>query len=46
MFIVEAKLWQIGETLPESVLKKMQAPPKNPDIPIITPNDLANGISI
>ncbi|KAI5386365.1 hypothetical protein KIW84_072770 [Lathyrus oleraceus] len=36
---VEAKLWQVPETLPEDVLGKMGAPPKS-DVPIITPNEL------
>ncbi|KAE8728646.1 putative NAD(P)H dehydrogenase (quinone) FQR1-like 1 [Hibiscus syriacus] len=37
---VEAKIWQVRETLPEEVLGKMHAPPKT-DAPIITPEDLA-----
>ncbi|KAF2285885.1 hypothetical protein GH714_008707 [Hevea brasiliensis] len=37
---VDAQLWQVPETLPEEVLGKMSAPPKS-DIPIITPNELA-----
>ncbi|XP_048603130.1 NAD(P)H dehydrogenase (quinone) FQR1 isoform X2 [Brassica napus] len=36
---VEAKLWQVPETLPEEALSKMSAPPKS-ESPIITPNDL------
>ncbi|KAG4971568.1 hypothetical protein AAZX31_13G231700 [Glycine max] len=36
---VEAKLWQVPETLPEEVLAKLGAPPKS-DVPIITPNEL------
>ncbi|KAI4342487.1 hypothetical protein MLD38_027114 [Melastoma candidum] len=36
---VEAKLWQVPETLPEAVLAKMSAPPKS-DVPIITPAEL------
>lgn len=42
---VEVKLFQIAETLPEEVLTKMYAPPKQ-DVPIITPEDLkaADGI--
>ncbi|CAM8998253.1 unnamed protein product [Rhodiola kirilowii] len=36
---VEAKLWQVPETLPEQVLSKMYAPPKS-DVPIITPDEL------
>ncbi|KAK4439871.1 NAD(P)H dehydrogenase (quinone) FQR1 [Sesamum alatum] len=37
---VEAKLWQVPETLPGEVLTKMSAPPKS-EIPIITPSELA-----
>ncbi|KAG6537506.1 NAD(P)H dehydrogenase (quinone) FQR1 isoform X1 [Zingiber officinale] len=37
---VEAKLWQVPETLPDEVLVKMSAPPKN-EVPIISPNQLA-----
>ncbi|XP_039049913.1 probable NAD(P)H dehydrogenase (quinone) FQR1-like 1 isoform X2 [Hibiscus syriacus] len=37
---VEAKIWQVRETLPEEVLGKMHAPPKT-DAPIITPDELA-----
>uniref|UniRef100_A0A0D9X484 NAD(P)H dehydrogenase (quinone) n=1 Tax=Leersia perrieri TaxID=77586 RepID=A0A0D9X484_9ORYZ len=37
---VEAKLWQVPETLSDDVLAKMGAPPKK-DVPIITPTDLA-----
>ncbi|XAR53712.1 NAD(P)H dehydrogenase (quinone) [Bertholletia excelsa] len=37
---VEAKLWQVPETLPDHVLAKMGAPPKG-DAPIITPSELA-----
>ncbi|KAA8523785.1 hypothetical protein F0562_010208 [Nyssa sinensis] len=37
---VEAKLWQVPETLPDEVLGKMGAPPKS-DIQIITPGELA-----
>ncbi|XP_057450967.1 NAD(P)H dehydrogenase (quinone) FQR1-like [Lotus japonicus] len=36
---VEAKLWQVPETLSDEVLGKMMAPPKT-DVPIITPNEL------
>ncbi|CAM8991584.1 unnamed protein product [Rhodiola kirilowii] len=36
---VEAKLWQVPETLPEQVLSKMYAPPKS-DVPIIMPDEL------
>ncbi|KAJ8425542.1 hypothetical protein Cgig2_007452 [Carnegiea gigantea] len=37
---VEAKLWQVPETLSDEVLAKMGAPPKS-DVPIITPAELA-----
>ncbi|PWA44658.1 flavodoxin-like quinone reductase 1 [Artemisia annua] len=37
---VEAKLWQVPETLNDDVLGKMSAPPKS-DAPIITPDELA-----
>lgn len=36
---VEAKLWQVPETLSEEVLAKVHAPPKS-DVPIITPKQL------
>ncbi|KAI8567483.1 hypothetical protein RHMOL_Rhmol02G0125600 [Rhododendron molle] len=36
---VEAKLWQVPETLPEEVLEKLSAPPKS-DVPYITPYEL------
>lgn len=36
---------QVPETLPEEVLAKMSAPPKS-DIPIITPNELAEADGI
>ncbi|GAB2229952.1 hypothetical protein Droror1_Dr00014208 [Drosera rotundifolia] len=39
---VEAKLWQVPETLPAEVLTQMSAPPKS-DVPIITPDELAKG---
>ncbi|GAB2284605.1 hypothetical protein Dimus_019061 [Dionaea muscipula] len=39
---VEAKLWQVAETLPDEALAKMGAPPKS-DVPIITANELAEG---
>ncbi|GFP90248.1 NAD(P)H dehydrogenase (quinone) fqr1 [Phtheirospermum japonicum] len=38
---VEAKLWQVPETLHDDVLTKMSAPPKS-EVPIITPNELAD----
>ncbi|CAI9283576.1 NAD(P)H dehydrogenase (quinone) FQR1 [Lactuca sativa] len=37
---VEAKLWQVAETLHEEVLGKMSAPPKS-DVPIITASELS-----
>ncbi|KAK2365232.1 NAD(P)H dehydrogenase (quinone) FQR1 [Trifolium repens] len=37
---VEAKLWQVPETLHEEVLGKMSAPPKS-DVQINTPDELA-----
>jgi len=36
---VEAKLWQVPETLPEDVLTKLYAPPKS-DVPVITADEL------
>ncbi|KAI0495156.1 hypothetical protein KFK09_025305 [Dendrobium nobile] len=36
---VEAKLWQVPETLPEEVLDKLGAPPKS-DVPVITASEL------
>ncbi|GAB4831061.1 hypothetical protein Ancab_005073 [Ancistrocladus abbreviatus] len=42
---VEAKLWQVPETLPAEVLQKMSAPPKS-DVPLITPQDLAEADGI
>jgi NAD(P)H dehydrogenase (quinone) len=38
---IEADLYQVAETLPEDVLSKMYAPPKNKEIPIITGDILA-----
>jgi NAD(P)H dehydrogenase (quinone) len=38
---VNAKLWQVAETLNKDILIKMNAPPKASDVPIITPEDLA-----
>ncbi|CAN6453269.1 unnamed protein product [Victoria cruziana] len=38
---VEAKLWQVPETLSDEILAKMGAPPKG-DAPIITPKELAD----
>nr|CAD1832658.1 unnamed protein product [Ananas comosus var. bracteatus] len=42
---VEAKLWQVAETLPEEVLTKMGAPAKS-DVPIIKPNELVDADGI
>ncbi|XP_072951122.1 probable NAD(P)H dehydrogenase (quinone) FQR1-like 1 [Typha angustifolia] len=42
---VEAKLWQVPETLPAEVLSKMSAPPKS-DVPIINPTELAEADGI
>ncbi|KAG4960557.1 hypothetical protein JHK85_037990 [Glycine max] len=39
---VEAKLWQVPETLSEEVLVKKGAPPKSDDVPIIKPRELAD----
>ncbi|XP_020701117.1 NAD(P)H dehydrogenase (quinone) FQR1 [Dendrobium catenatum] len=36
---VEAKLWQVPETLPAEVLGKLGAPPKS-DVPVITASEL------
>ncbi|KAI8976921.1 NAD(P)H:quinone oxidoreductase, type IV [Pilobolus umbonatus] len=42
---VQAKIFQVPETLSDEILTKMHAPPK-PDVPIITVNDLteADGV--
>ncbi|KAM1008735.1 hypothetical protein FF1_005082 [Malus domestica] len=42
---VEAKMWQVPETLPAEVLGKMGAPPKS-EVPVISPEELveADGI--
>nr|POE95462.1 putative nad(p)h dehydrogenase (quinone) fqr1-like 1 [Quercus suber] len=37
---VEAKLWQVPETLSDEVLGKLGAPPKS-DVPVISPGELA-----
>ncbi|XP_078437014.1 putative NAD(P)H dehydrogenase (quinone) FQR1-like 1 [Wolffia australiana] len=37
---VEAKLWQVPETLPAEILGKMGAPPKS-EVPVISPAELA-----
>lgn len=42
---VEAKLWQVPETLSEEVLAKMSAPSKS-EVPIILPNELAEADGI
>ncbi|KAL3820648.1 hypothetical protein ACJIZ3_006553 [Penstemon smallii] len=42
---VEAKLWQVPETLSHEVLGKMGAPPKS-EVPIITPNELVDADGI
>ena len=38
---VNAKLFQVAETLPNEVLEKMHAPLKAADVPVITPAQLA-----
>lgn len=38
---VNAKLFQVAETLPAEVLEKMHAPPKAADVPVISAKDLA-----
>lgn len=38
---VQAKLFQVAETLPQEVLEKMHAPPKAADVPVITVDQLA-----
>lgn len=38
---IKADLYQVAETLPEEVLTKMHAPPKDASIPTITPDILA-----
>ncbi|KAI8971665.1 NAD(P)H:quinone oxidoreductase, type IV [Mycotypha africana] len=42
---VATKMFQVQETLPESVLKKINAPPK-PDLPIIQPEQLSEADGI
>ena len=37
---VQAKLFQVPETLPTDVLEKMHAPPKASDVPVITVDQL------
>ncbi|KAM3066030.1 flavodoxin-like fold protein, variant 2 [Clarireedia jacksonii] len=39
---IEADLYQVPETLPQEVLEKMHAPPKNADIPVINAKTLEN----
>ncbi|KAL6659485.1 hypothetical protein ACP70R_003525 [Stipagrostis hirtigluma subsp. patula] len=39
---VEAKLWQVPETLPGEAVAKMGAPPKRADVPVITPAELVH----
>ena len=43
---LNAKLFQIAETLPAEVLAKMHAPPKDESVPVITASQLpeADGI--
>ncbi|CAF1028773.1 unnamed protein product [Brachionus calyciflorus] len=38
---VDAKLFQVAETLPQEILEKMSAPPKAADVPVITAAQLA-----
>ncbi|KAB2637499.1 minor allergen Alt a 7-like [Pyrus ussuriensis x Pyrus communis] len=42
---VEAKLWQVPETLPAEILAKMGAPPKS-EVPVISPEQLAEADGI
>ena len=37
---VNAKLFQVAETLPQEVLAKMHAPPKASDVPVIQASQL------
>jgi NAD(P)H dehydrogenase (quinone) len=37
---VNAKLFQVAETLPQDILDKMHAPPKDPNVPVISPDKL------
>ena len=37
---VNAKLFQVAETLPQEVLEKMHAPPKDSTVPVISPVNL------
>jgi multimeric flavodoxin WrbA len=43
---VNAKLFQIAETLPAEVLAKMHAPPKDESVPVITTAQLAEADGI
>lgn len=43
---VEAKLWQVAETLPEEILAKLHAPPKAADVPVISAENLAEADGI
>jgi len=42
----EGVLYQVPETLPGEVLKKMGVPPKDTDVPIITAEELVNADGI
>lgn len=37
---VQAKLFQVAETLPKEVLEKMHAPPKSSEVPVISVDQL------
>ncbi|XP_047314166.1 NAD(P)H dehydrogenase (quinone) FQR1-like [Impatiens glandulifera] len=39
---IEATLWQVPETMPAEVLAQLGAPPKNNNVPIIKPDQLAD----
>lgn len=39
---VEVTLFQVPETLTADVLSKLGAPPRNPDVPTITAEDMKN----
>jgi NAD(P)H dehydrogenase (quinone) len=43
---VNAKLFQVAETLPNEILEKMHAPPKASDVPIIQASQLAEADGI
>ena len=36
----QCRVFQVAETLSDEILKKMHAPPKNRDIPVIRPDQL------